>query len=457
MPLSLRDVLRPKNFFFTDRQIWALMLPLMAEGLLSIAVGLADSMMVSRVGQAAISAVSLVDSVSVLMVFIFSAAATGGAAVAGQYLGRGEPDRARRACQQLLVLLAATSLACTGLLYALKPVVLHTLFGRIDADVMAATDKYYTIVMAAVPGIALYNGGAAIFRAMRRADVTLKVSLVMNLVNVAGNALLIFGLKMDVAGVAVPTLVSRWLAAGIILPMLLDRRRLLFLPDFRGFRFDPGILRNILGIGIPGGIENGMFQFGKIILYSLISTMGTDAISANAIAGTLTVLHCFAGVAINHGIVPIVSQCVGAGDFDQARFYIRKITRQSYAVMAAVNVLFIVLLRPILSIYDIPPECEEIAYKSVLLHGICSIFIWLPGFQIPAYLRAAGDAAYAMVVSVATMWVCRVGGAFLLGKYMGLGVFGVWIAHSVLDWIARGALNIHRYRGGKWMEKRIRD
>ena len=440
---------------FSNRELITLIAPLLAEQFLAITVGLADSLMVSTVGDAAISAVSLVDSISNLMIYIFSAMAAGGAAVAGQYIGRRERENANSAGQHLVLLLGATSLFFIALLYIFKHAVLTTVFGQIDADVMAATDKYYSIVMASIPGIALYNGGAAIFRTMERSDVSLRVSLLMNGINVGGNALLIFGLHMDVAGVAIPTLVSRTVAAVVILALLFNEKLPLHLSNVRAFRFEKRLMRNILYIGLPSGVENGMFHLGRLILFSLISTFGTASIIANAIGNTLGNFHCFVGQAINLGLTTVVSQCVGAGDFDGARYYLRKLMKAGYALMAAVNLLIIALLPAIMRIYDVSPEGERLAVIVALIHGISAIFLWLPSFMIPAFLRAAGDARFTMVASMLTMWLCRVLFAYILGKSLGYGVVGVWFAHAILDWTVRSIVFITRYRGGKWTTKAI--
>ena len=242
---------------FSNRQLIDLIAPLLLEQFLAIGVGLADSLMVSHVGDAAISAVSLVDSISNLMIYAFSAMAAGGAAVAGQYIGRREGDNANNAGQHLILLLGAVSVVITLLLYLFRHAVLNTLFGHVEPDVMEATDKYYRIVTASIPGIALYNGGAAILRTMERSDISLWVSLLMNAVNITGNAVLIFGLGMDVSGAAIPTLVSRTLAAGVILAVLCNPKLPLHLSNMRAFTFRPRLMRNILYIGIPSGIENG--------------------------------------------------------------------------------------------------------------------------------------------------------------------------------------------------------
>ena len=435
---------------FTDRQLVALMWPLVLEQLLAIAVGMADSLMVATVGDAAISAVSLVDSISNLMIYIFSAMATGGAAVAGQYIGLKQRDDACSAGQQLIALLLAVSAFFVALLYLFRTQILTTMFGHIEPDVMAATNTYYLYVMASIPGIALYNGGAALWRTMGRSDVSLKVSLLMNGINVAGNAILIFGLGMDVAGVAIPTLVSRTVAAVVILAMLFDEKLTLHLSNVKGFRVNARLMKNIFYIGVPSGVENGMFHLGRLVLFSLISTFGTASIVANAIGNTIGNFNCFAGSAVNLGLAAVVSQCVGAGEYEQARGYLRKIIRWTYAVMAAVNALIAALLPLIMRVYDVSPEAERLAVIVSMIHTVSSVVLWLPAFMLPSFLRAAGDAKFTMLASMTTMWLVRVLLAYVLGRYMGYGVVGVWFAHAVLDWIVRGAIFYLRYRSGKW-------
>ena len=439
-----------KEMMFTNRQLVALMWPLLLEQLLAITVGLADSLMVATVGDAAISAVSLVDSISNLMIYIFSAMATGGAAVAGQYIGQRQKEDACNAGQQLIALLGAVSIFFVALLYLFRTQILTVMFGHIEPDVMAATNTYYLYVMASIPGIALYNGGAALFRTMGHSDVSLKVSLLMNGINVIGNAVLIFGFGMDVAGVAIPTLVSRTVAAVVILSLLFNRDLMLHLSDIRGFHLNMRLMKNIFYIGVPSGVENGMFQLGRLVLFSLISTFGTASMVANAIGNTISNFNCFAGQAINLGLAAVVSQCVGAGEFDQARAYLRKIVKWTYGIMAAVNLTIIALLPLIMRVYNVSPEAEKLAVTVTLIHGISSIFIWVPAFMVPGFLRAAGDSKFTMLASMLTMWVVRVLLAYVLGKYMGYGVIGVWFAHAIVDWSVRSVIFFLRYRSGKW-------
>ena len=236
----------------------------------------------------------------------------------------------------------------------------------------------------------------------------------------------------------------------VILGMLFNDKLTLHLSNVRAFRLDMRLMKNIFYIGVPSGVENGMFQLGRLVLFSLISTFGTASMVANAIGNTIANFNCFAGQAINLGLAAVVSQCVGAGEFDQARAYLRKIVKWTYGIMAVVNLTIIALLPLIMRVYNVSPEAEKLAVTVTLIHGISSIFIWVPAFMVPGFLRAAGDAKFTMLASMLTMWVVRVLLAYVLGKYMGYGVIGVWFAHAIVDWTVRGAIFLLRYRSGKW-------
>jgi len=397
----------------------------------------------------AISAVSLVDTVNVLLVNAFSALATGGAVIAGQYLGRREPKKAGHSGQQLLLFMGEASLLIMLLFYLGKGFVLHVVFGQVEPDVAAYANTYYMIVEASTPFLAIYSAGAALFRVMGNSKISMWVSLAMNAINVAGNALLIFGLHMGVEGVAIPTLVSRAAAAAAMV-VLLKRPGLPMRVEKFTLRHDRYVVKNILRFGVPNGLESSMFQLGKILLLSTVSVLGTASVAANAIGNTISNFNCFAGQAINLGLAAVVSQCVGAGEFDQARAYLRKIVKWTYGIMAVVNLTIIALLPLIMRVYNVSPEAEKLAVTVTLIHGISSIFIWVPAFMVPGFLRAAGDAKFTMLASMLTMWVVRVMLAYVLGKYMGYGVIGVWFAHAIVDWSVRSVIFFLRYRSGKW-------
>lgn len=439
---------KPSSIDFSGRDLRRLIFPLVIEQLLAITVGLLDSVMVSQVGEAAISAVSLVDTVNVLLVNAFSALATGGAAIAGQYLGRGDAKRAGHSGEQLLLFMIESSLLIMVLFYLGKGFVLHVVFGQVEADVAAYANTYYLIVEASTPFLAVYSAGAALFRVMGNSKISMWVSLVMNILNAAGNALLIFAFHMGVEGVAIPTLVSRLFAAAAMV-FLLRRPGLPLRVERLTFQHDRYVIKNILRFGVTNSLESSMFQLGKILLLSTVSVLGTASVAANAIGNNLATFQCVAGNALGLGIVTVVSQCVGAGDYDKARFYTKKLLKMAYLSMS-VCILLVYLARPlVLRLYNVSPEAELYARQIVWMHGFFGMLLWPLAFTLPQALRAAGDTRFTMVVSSVSMWTMRVGFGVLLGRYLGFGVLGIWMAMFV-DWILRIAFFLPRFHGHRW-------
>ncbi|WP_426350027.1 MATE family efflux transporter [Alloiococcus sp. CFN-8] len=443
-----------KEVLFSTRDLFKLITPLLVEQLLAITVGLADSVMVAGVGEAAVSAVSLVDSVNILIINIFAALATGGAVVVGQYLGRKNNEKACRSAEQLVMVTTVLSIGIMTFMYMGKGFILNNLFGTIAPDVKVQANTYLMIVSLSIPFIALYNGGAAVFRAMSNSKITMYTSIIMNLINVAGNALLIYGFKMGVAGAAIPTLLSRIIGAVIIIILLKRKRLPVHLRQGIRFTMDFSLIKKILFIGIPNGLENSMFQLGKILVLNLVASFGTASIAANAIAGTMGSYQILPGSAIGLALVTVVSRAVGAGDYKQVRYYTKKLMIIAYGAMIVINILFILALPIIVRIYNLSDLTADLTKSILTYSSICSAIIWPMSFTLPNALRAASDVRYSMVISIISMWTFRIGLSYVLGKYMGMGVFGVWVAMTV-DWVFRSIFFIIRYRGSKWQHIRI--
>ena len=442
------------HYLFSNRALVSLIIPLVIEQFLNVLVGMADTIMVSQAGEAAVSGVSLVDSVMLLLINAFQALATGGAVVAGQYLGRKREKRACEAANQLVWFVTILAVIIMAMMYLGKNFILHVVFGQIDADVMHHANVYLMIVTASIPFIALYNAGAAIFRSMGNSQVSMKVSMLMNIINVCGNAILVFGFHREADGVAIPTLVSRMVAAITITVLLLNQNQVLHIKPTLKYQFRKNLVKKILQIGIPNGLENSMFQLGKIIVLSLVSTFGTYAIAANAVANTVASFQTIPGMAMNLAITTVISQCVGAHDYDQARYYTRKMLKIAYASVTVTVVVMLAASRLITAAYNLSDITAEEAIKIFFLHGISVIMIWPTAFSLPSTLRAAGDVKFCMITSVTSMWVCRIVFSYIFGRFLGFGVFGVWMA-MILDWWVRAAFFVWRYRGGAWKTKAL--
>lgn len=440
---------------FTNKDLLRLLVPLVIEQMLAVTVGLADSLMVSSLGEAAVSSVSLVDTVNVLLNSLFASLATGGAIVTGQYLGAKNRENSQRSAEQLLIFNGAVALGITAIMYCLQKSIIYGLFGHIEADVAANSLAYFRIVEISIPFLAVYSAGAALFRVMGNSKISMWISLWMNLINVAGNALLVFVFKWGVAGVALPTLASRIFAACAILWLLRDQSLQVHLSrDFR-LRVDRKMVGLIVKTGVPNGIEGSMFQLGKILLMSVISSFGTVAIAANAIGSTLFTFQNLPGNAASLASTTVISQCTGLRDYDSSKYYAKKLLKFAHIGLLLSNGLVLLLLPGILHIYNVSPEAKELARSLSITYSVVCCLIWPVSFSFPQTLRASGDNRFVMVVSVVSMWLCRLVLGVVLSKYVGMGLHGVWIA-MYADWVVRGACFVLRYRSGKWMTKAIK-
>lgn len=446
-----KQIIEKERILFTNRALAALILPLIVEQFLAVLVGMADSVMVASVGEAAVSGVSLVDNIMVLFTNLFAALATGGAVIAGQYLGQKNGKLASRAATQLIWFTTILAVVIMAVIYCGKWFVLHVVFGQIDVDVMGHADTYLMIVTASIPFIALYNAGAAIFRAMGNSKVSMQVAVIMNVVNVAGNATLIYGFHRGTEGVAIPTLVSRITAAVLIIFMLSRKENVIHIE--KTFRFHPDwtMVKRILGIGIPNGLENSMFQLGKIIVLSLVSTFGTYAIAANAVCNAVANFQVLPGMAINLAVTAVIARCVGAGDHEQAEYFTKKLIRLVYLCMWGVNLIVLCVMPLVLWAYNLSDITAQTARSVLYFHSVSACLIWPVSFTVPSALRAAGDAKVTMVISLASMWIFRIIFSYVLGGWLGLGVLGVWIA-MVIDWCVRAVCMTLRYKTGKWKQ-----
>ena len=436
---------------FSKQALRRLIIPLIIEQFLSVMVGMADIMMVSAAGETAVSSVALVDLINVLIINVFSALATGGAVVCAQSIGAQELDRANRAANQLMYIVTAAALVIMGLVLLLHRWLLGLLFGQVEPAVMEGAVTYFVISAWSYPFIALYNGCAALLRAMGNSRASMYVSALMNVLNVIGNAVLVYGFHMGVAGVALPSLFSRAVAAAVMLALLHSGRGLVRIHGLLRFRFEPPTMAKILRIGIPNGLENSFFQLGRVVLVSLISTFGTAQTAANAVANNIDNFGVIPGQAMGLALITVVGQCVGAQAWEQVRFYTKKLVKFTYLCTWGLNAVLLLGLPLILSLYSLTPETHWYAAVLIWIHNGCAMLFWPLAFTMPNALRAAGDVRVPMAVSIVSMVTVRVGGSYLLGLHFGLGAIGVWIA-MVGDWIVRVICFVLRARKKLWLE-----
>ncbi len=440
---------------FSSDELRRLMLPLLIEQLLVVVMSIVNTIMVSSVGEDAVSAISLVDSINILLINVFAALATGGAVVTAQYLGRRELDMAGKAAKQLLYVMLAVSLLISGLSLLLYRSLLKAVFPNVNAAVMDYSRTYFLITIFSFPFLSVYSGGSALLRAAGNSKASLNTTLLINLFNVAGNALLIYLFRMGVAGAAIAALTARIAGSVIMLHLLKEpHQQLLRIPSLWKYEWDEKMVKRILGIGIPNGLENSLFQLGKILLQSLVSSLGGVAIAANAVASSLAGFQTIPGSAVSLALITVVGRCTGAREFGQAKQYVKKLMGFSYLTMALLVGVILLAFPYVLQSYDLSSETAATVWQLIFTYTIVSALFWPSSFALPNALRAAGDVRYTMVVSGLSMLIFRIGFSYLLVQGFGMGVMGVWVA-MMIDWFARSAAFFFRYRTGRWERREI--
>ncbi|MBE5982987.1 MAG: MATE family efflux transporter [Paenibacillaceae bacterium] len=434
---------------FSRKDLTGLLAPLIVEQILAVLVGMVAVVMVAAVGEAAVSGVSLVDAINILVIQILSALATGGAVISAQYLGKKQSVNACKAAGQLMGVTALFSLLLTFAALAGNRLLLRMIFGNVEPEVMDAAVIYFQITALSYPFIAIYNSCAALFRSMGNAKISMFVSLVMNVVNIVGNTICVYGLHMGVEGVAYPTLISRIVAAVMMFYLIQNPDNVVRIRRLSELKPDFKMIKNILVVGIPNGLENGMFQFGKIALQSLVSSLGTAAIASYAVASNLVTLLYLPGNAIGLGLITIVGQCVGAGEIKQVKYYSRLLVGINYGILLVLCTVMVLFSDQLVSIYNLSPQAARISAQMIVVHCFAMI-VWPISFTVPYALRASMDAKFTMMVSVFSMWLFRIGTSYLFVQVMNLGVMGIWYG-MFIDWFFRAVVFALRFRG---IEKR---
>ncbi len=439
---------------FTRAQLISLIWPLLLEQFLSVSMGFADTFMVSGVSEAAVSSVSLVDSINVLILQILSALATGGAVIASQYLGQKDTESARRSAAQLYSIVGICTVALMAVTALFSRQILRLVFGAIDDDVMAFAQTYFWISAVSYPFMGIYNAGAALFRAQGDSKVSMYASLVMNVINIAGNAFLIYGMKMGVLGAALATLAGRVFAAVWILWRQQHKPGPLRIDSFGELKPEGSRIRRILAIGIPSGLENGMFQIGKLCVSSLVSTLGTAAIAANAVANTIATISNIPGNTMSLATIPVVGRCLGAEERKQARQYSHILMGIAMGGLFVTNAAMFFLIPVMSGWFHLSAPAAKLCIQVIRWFSVFSIFAWAASFTLPNVLRCGGDARFTMTVSIISMWCCRVLLSYVFVRQLHIGLLGVWMG-MFSDWIVRGVFFIIRFHGDRWMEHKV--
>jgi putative MATE family efflux protein len=457
MSLKFKGCGIPKErMLFSGRDLIKLIIPLFLQQALGVLVGTVDSMMVSHAGEAAVSGVSLVNSLDVVLIVFFSSMVGGGAVAVAQALGKKDAQAVCESAKQLLYITTSIATFITVTVLTFRGPLLGLLFGDVEADVMKSASDYFFYVALSFPLLAIIESVGGCFRASGNTRIALYISLMINLINVCGNAIFIYVFELGAKGAALATLMARLIGTVIMLVLVTNKKQTVHVENILRYKPNGAIIKKIVNIGIPNGIENTMFQFGKLLTQALISTMATGVIAANAVGNSICSFQYMTGTACSSAVIAVVGRCNGAGEKEQAKYYSKLMLAINYATLWAVIITTAIFLDPIVSLYNLSDSSREIAKQIIGYHMIVAAVIWPLGFMLPSVFRADGDVRYSLVVSMISMWTFRVAGSYVFAlesvsvlklfsfSGLGMGIMGVWVAMTV-DWVCRSSLFLYHF------------
>lgn len=440
-----------EKIMFSNKDLKRLILPLFLEQLLVILVGLADTFVISFAGEAAVSGVSLVNSFNTIFIFLFTALSSGGAVIVSQYIGRKKKDMAGESASQLLMVSVLFSLGIMILILLIGYPLMQLLFGKVEKDVMNACMVYLQISAYSYPALAIYNAGAALFRSIGKTSTTMYIAVASNLINIIGNIIGVFVLNAGVAGVAYPSLVARTFSAVVVTVLCFQKTNTVYYKKQWIFHFNTMLLKKILRIAIPNGVEQGIFQFVKVALSSVVALFGTSQIAANGIAQSIWSLAALVCVTMGSVFITVIGQCMGSLDIEQAEFYFRKLLKITILISIIWNAVIFALTPLVMQFYDVTGETKRLVVILVLIHNIFNCIAFPFADPLGKGMRAAGDIKFTMFVSLVTTIGARLLFSLLFAIVMDMGVIGIAYA-MCLDWCIRAVIFYIRFRSGKWKQ-----
>jgi len=440
---------------WNNRALFALLWPLLIEQMLAMTVGAVDTIMVSAVGEHAVSAVNIIDNINNLLIIAFTALSTGGAVVVSQYIGRRDPEKSRLAARQLFYCVTFISLFMAVIALLLHRPIISLFYGKLEPDVMDASAVYFFITALSYPFLASFNANAALFRAVGNSKFTMQMALLINILNIAGNSYFIYVLKLGVMGAALSTLFCRMLAA-VITTVVLNRSVTspISLSGLFKVRFVRSMIINILNVGVPSGLESSMFMVGRLLTQRIFPVFGTVAIAANAVTSVINSFSFMTGNAFCIALLTVVGQCVGARDYAAAKKQTFKIMKLAYITLFVLSVFVYFFSESLIRLFNLSPEAQKLAKTFLQVHCISMGLGWAMSFALPNALRAAGDVRFVMIAATISMWTVRVSAAYLFTFVLGMGPLGVWIAMGA-DFVVRGVFYAVRWASGTWQGKRV--
>lgn len=417
-------------------------------------LNIADTFMVSFLGENAVAGVALVNQIDTFAKQFFLAMAQGGSVLLSMYIGAKDQKQAERSLKTNIHIVLMFGLALTAIMIGFKTQIINLLFGNADQIVLDYSYSYFTVTALSYPFIALYYAGTASFRAMGESKIPSIAAVMMMVINLILKALFIYVFDLGVQGAALSTLVAMGVTGLMLMLMLKSKKRKVMIRGVFKIDFGGGLAKRILGVSVPNGIENAMFQLGALLIASLVAGLGTASIAADQLARNVSPIIHSIGAGFSAVAMMVVGQCMGAGRPDEATMYTKHILKLDYLFTAVQGVFFMLILWPLISIFNVSDEAKNLAFWIMVLYIIGSCLFYPTSFMLASALRGAGDTKYVMYISSASMLLFRVAAAYALVYLFDLGVIAAWVA-MVSDWVIRTIIFAIRFAQGKWKNKKV--
>lgn len=441
------------------KDILGLAIPIVIEQTFVMLLGVCNTMMAGHIGQEAVSAIGMVDSMNNLFIAFFAALSVGATVVVAQQIGQKAFDKANETAKQAIASGIIVAGVISLLLWIFRVPVINFLYGSAEELVKSNAKLYIEFTLFSYPFIAISQIANGILRGAGDTKTPMYITMFMNIINIALGYILIFGIhvlnipSLGIMGAAIAIAIARMIGAVIIMTVLFNGGKVIKIEKLLSFRFDMKTQKNIFNIGIPAGVEQVIFNTGKLIVQIFIVTMGTASIAANAIGMSIMQIMNVPGSALCLAATTLVGQYIGRNDVKGAKATLIYLVKFSTVCLVSIGIVFFPISECLASIYTNVPEVIRITGILVKSNSIAYL-AWAISFVLSAGLKGAGDTRYTMMTAFIGMWMFRIGLGYILGIVCNIGILGIWIAMYV-DWIVRGTLYLLRLRGNKWIMHRL--
>ena len=441
---------------FSFKSLTVLFLPILVDQAMVAILNIINSSMVSSSGEGAVAAVNMVDSINLFMINFFIAIATGGTVVVAQYMGRYEAKKAGEASAQAILSCTLCAIAIGALIIAFADPLLSVLFGQADENVMSNARVYLIGCCISYPAFAVFQSVAGALRGMGDTRASMMLSVGMNVVVVILNFIFINGIGLGVLGVTFSLNIARMMAAVASVFYLIRTKHELCIKLRYFLRFSRPLQKSIMLIGLPSASEQMFFHGGKILTQTFIVSLGTASMTAYAISMSMIVLFQVPGQALNLAIMTVVGQCMGAGNIQEAKKFIRSFLVTSFILCTLIALVMLPFTPLMYQMYSPPDGIAFEAFSCMFISIAGTPILWSMAFITPSALRAAGDAKFTSIAAMLSMWIVRVMLGYLLGIVLEFGIVGV-VSAMVLEWGVRALIFALRKRGSRWYQHKVID